>query len=239
MSNYLQDEVAKRFNLIKSWELASKTEFINHHSESIRAIVGNGANGTDSTLIESLPYLEIISSVSSGLDQIDLVKCKERGISVTSTHDTLTDEVADLAITLILATVRRICACDQFVRNGLWKQQDFKLATKVSGKSMGIIGLGRIGSAIAKRIHAFDCPVSYYSRTEKQNSGYKYHPNVIELATNCEILVVACSLTESTYHIINREVIDALGPNGYLINIGRGDHVDEHLIIIIIIFKLF
>ncbi|XP_071711121.1 glyoxylate/hydroxypyruvate/pyruvate reductase 2KGR-like [Rutidosis leptorrhynchoides] len=227
MSNYLQDEVAKRFKLIKSWEIASKTAFINHHSKSIRAIVGNGAYGADSTLIESLPYLEIISSHSSGLDQIDLVKCKERGIRVTSTPDTLTDEVADLAITLILATVRRICACDQHVRNGLWKQQDFKLTTKGSGKHVGIIGLGRIGSAIAKRIHAFGCPVSYYSRTEKLNSGYKCHPNVIELATNCEILVVACSLTESTYHIINREVIDALGPNGYLINIGRGAHVDE------------
>lgn len=131
MSKYLQHELTKRFNLIKSWELASKTEFICHHSNSIRAIVGNGSHGADSTLIESLPYLEIISSHSSGLDQIDLVKCKEKGIRVTSTPDTLTDEVADLAIALILATVRRLCACDQHMRNGLWKQRDFKLTTKV------------------------------------------------------------------------------------------------------------
>lgn len=227
MSKYLQDELAKRFNLFKSWEIPNKTQFLKQHSQSIRAVVGNGSHGADSTLIESLPCLEIISSHSSGLDKIDLVKCKEKGIKVTSTPDTLTDEVADLAISLILATLRRICTCDQFVRNGLWKHKDFKLTTKVSGKSVGIIGLGRIGSAIAKRLEAFGSPISYYSRSEKPNSGYKFYPNVIELASNCEILVIACSLTEATHHIINRKVIDALGPKGFLINIGRGGHVDE------------
>lgn len=92
---------------------------------------------------------------------------------------------------------------------------------------MGIIGLGRIGSAIAKRMEAFDCPICYYSRSEKPNSRYKYYPNVIELATNCEILVISCSLTEQSHHMINREVIDALGRNGYVINIGRGAVIDE------------
>ncbi|KAI3671570.1 hypothetical protein L1987_87309 [Smallanthus sonchifolius] len=224
MSEYLQDELAKRFILFKSWEIPSIQI---QHSHSIRAVVGNGIHGADSTLIESLPCLEIVSSHSSGLDKIDLVKCKERGIRVTSTPDTLTDEVADLAVSLILATLRRICACDRFVRNGLWKQGDFKLTTKVTRKSVGIIGMGRIGSAIAKRMEAFDSPISYYSRSEKPNSGYKYYPNVIALASNCEILVIACSLTKETRHIINREVIDALGPNGFVINIGRGDHIDE------------
>lgn len=96
-----------------------------------------------------------------------------------------------------------------------------------SGKTVGIIGLGRIGTAIAKRAEAFDCPISYYSRTEKPNSKYKYYSNVVDLAANCQVLVVACPLTEETHHIINRGVIDALGPNGFLINIGRGPHVDE------------
>ncbi|KAK9054705.1 hypothetical protein SSX86_025784 [Deinandra increscens subsp. villosa] len=233
ISKYLQDELAKRFHLFKSWEIpipspSNDTDnFFNQHSHSIRAVVGNGAHGADSALIQSLPCLEIISSHSSGLDQIDLVKCKEKGIRVTSTPDTLTDEVADLAVLLILATVRRICACDRFVRNGMWKQGDFKLTTKVSGKPVGIIGLGRIGSAIAKRLEAFNSPISYHSRSEKPDSGYKYYPNVVELASNSEILVVACSLTKSTHHIINREVIDALGPKGFLVNIGRGGHVDE------------
>ncbi|KAH7565234.1 hypothetical protein JRO89_XS09G0169300 [Xanthoceras sorbifolium] len=96
-----------------------------------------------------------------------------------------------------------------------------------TGKSVGIIGLGRIGMGIAKRAEAFSCPISYYTRTEKSDVNYKYYPSVIELASNCQILVVACPLTEETRHIINREVIDALGPKGVLINIGRGPHVDE------------
>ena len=96
-----------------------------------------------------------------------------------------------------------------------------------TGKSVGIIGLGRIGLAIAKRAEAFRCPISYHTRTEKSDVNYKYYPSVVELAANCQILVVACALTEETRHIINREVINALGPKGVLINIGRGPHVDE------------
>lgn len=96
-----------------------------------------------------------------------------------------------------------------------------------SGKKVGIIGLGRIGTAIAKRAEAFNCPISYYSRSEKPGSKYKYFPSVVELASDCQILIVACPLTEETRHIINREVFDALGPKGFLINISRGPHVDE------------
>ena len=96
-----------------------------------------------------------------------------------------------------------------------------------SGKTVGIIGLGRIGQAVAKRSEAFDCKIAYYSRTEKPESKYKYHPSVVELASKCNILVVACPLTEETHHIVNREVLNALGPKGVLINIGRGRHVDE------------
>lgn len=227
MSKYLQDKLSQHFTLIKSWEIKSKTDFLTQHSTSIKAIVGNGSHGADATLIDSFPCLEIIASHSSGLDQIDLVKCREKGVRVTSTPDALTHEVADTAVALVLATLRRICVSDGFVRKGSWKNGDFGLTTKVSGKSVGIIGLGRIGSAIAKRMEAFGCPISYYSRSHKPNSSYKYYPNVIELASNSEILVIACSLTEATRHIINREVIDALGPNGFLINIGRGGHVDE------------
>lgn len=101
------------------------------------------------------------------------------------------------------------------------------LRFQFSGKSVGIVGLGRIGSAIAKRAEAFNCPISYHSRSEKPHTNYKCYPSTVELARNCQILVVACALTEETRHIINREVIDALGPEGILINIGRGAHVDE------------
>ncbi|KAI7725727.1 hypothetical protein M8C21_016606, partial [Ambrosia artemisiifolia] len=178
-------------------------------------------------LIDSLPALEIISSFSVGLDKVDLEYCKEKGVRVTNTPDVLTDDVADLAIGLVLATLRRICEADRFVRGELWKKDEFKMTMKFSGKKVGIVGLGRIGTAIAKRAESFNCTISYHSRSEKPELIYKYFSSVIKLAANCDILVVACALTEETRHIINREVINALGPKGVLVNIGRGAHIDE------------
>ncbi|XP_047316961.1 glyoxylate/hydroxypyruvate/pyruvate reductase 2KGR-like [Impatiens glandulifera] len=225
--SYLEQELHNRFNLIRYWNFPDKAEFFKENSGLIRAVVGSGHAGADAKLIEALPKLEIISSFSVGLDKVDLTKCQEKGIRVTNTPDVLTDDVADLAIGLMITTLRRIPASDRYVRSGLWKKGDFKLTTKFSGKSVGIIGLGRIGQAIGKRAEAFGCPISYYSRSIKPDSNYKYFPTVIELAANCQILVVACALTSETRHIVNREVIDALGPKGFVINIGRGPHIDE------------
>ncbi|OMO54063.1 hypothetical protein CCACVL1_28084 [Corchorus capsularis] len=227
MNTYLEQELEKRFNLHKFWTVPEKSAFLTTHKNSIRAVVGNAFAGADAELIEALPKLEIVASFSVGLDKIDLAKCKEKGIRVTNTPDVLTDDVADLAIGLMLAVLRRLCESDRYVRSGKWKKGDYKLTTKFSGKRVGIIGLGRIGLAIAKRAEAFSCPINYFARTEKPEIKYKYYPSVVELAANSDILVVACALTEETRHIINREVIDALGPKGVLINIGRGPHVDE------------
>ncbi|KAL0354669.1 UNVERIFIED_CONTAM: Hydroxyphenylpyruvate reductase [Sesamum radiatum] len=196
MNNYLEEELDKRFNLFRYWKQPRPSEFLTQHAQTIRAVVGNASAGADAKLIDALPKLEIVSSFSVGLDKIDLNKCKEKGIRVTNTPDVLTDDVADLAIGLMLAVLRRICECDKYVRRGEWKFGDFKLSSKFSGKRVGIIGLGRIGLAIAKRAEAFDCPIT-------------------------------CALTPETTHIVNREVMDALGPKGVLINIGRGPHVDE------------
>ncbi|KAF3517606.1 hypothetical protein DY000_02062043 [Brassica cretica] len=211
MNSYLENELQKRYNLHRFWTCPEKSVFLETHRNSIRAIVGNASAGADAKLIDDLPKLEIISSFSVGVDKIDLGKCKEKGIRVTNTPEVLTEDVADLAIGLILALLRRLCECDRYF----------------SGKSVGIIGLGRIGAAIAKRAQGFSCPINYYSRTEKPDVGYKYYPTVVELAQNSDILVVACALTDETRHIVNREVIDALGAKGVLINIGRGPHVDE------------
>nr|GMD82251.1 hydroxyphenylpyruvate reductase-like [Ipomoea batatas] len=204
----------------------SNPKLLKHHS-SIQAVVGNGVRGADSELIDLLARPEIVASHSSGLDKTDLVKCKEKGIRVTFTPYASTDEVADLAILLTLATLRRICHADRFIRSGMWKKHDFGLFSMFSGKCVGIVGLRRIGSAIARRAEAFGCPISYTSRSKKQDSNYTYYPGVIDLASNCQILIVACALTTETRHIVNREVIDALGPNGIVINVGRGPHIDE------------
>ncbi|KAE9453432.1 hypothetical protein C3L33_14643, partial [Rhododendron williamsianum] len=226
MSSYLEQQLQNRFKLLRPWD-SSSSEFLRLNLHSVRAVVGDAACGADSELIDSLPSLEIVASYSVGFDKIDLVKCEERGIRVTNTPDVLTDDVADVAIGLALATLRKICGCDRFVRSGLWRHGDFQLGSKFSGKSVGIVGLGRIGTAIALRAEAFGCSISYHSRSQKPYPSYKYYPNIIDLASNSQILIVACSLTEETRHIINREVINALGPKGVLINIGRGPHVDE------------
>ncbi|EXB74514.1 Glyoxylate reductase [Morus notabilis] len=174
MFNYLEAELEKRFKL---WRYPSMAEFLGENADSVQAVVGNTKIGADAV----------------GLEKSDLRKCEERGIGVTNSPDVLTDDVADQAIGLILAVLRRICGCDGFVRRGLWKKGDFKDLT------------GRIGLAIAKRAEAFGCKVSYFSRTEKPYTSYKFQSNITDLATNCEVLVVACALTEETHHIINRE----------------------------------
>ncbi|XXG55865.1 hypothetical protein AAC387_Pa03g3429 [Persea americana] len=227
MNSYLVEELAKRFKLFRLWESSNKVEFLKQNLNSIQAIVGSSSISVDAETIEALPNLKIVSSFSVGLDKVDLDKCREKGIRVTNTPDVLTENVADTAIGLVLAVLRRLCECDRYVRKGLWKNGEFQLTKKFTGKSVGIVGLGRIGLAIAKRAEAFSCPISYYSRSEKPDSKYKYYPNIIDLAANSQVLVIACPLTEETRHIINREVIEALGLKGVLVNIGRGPLVDE------------
>lgn len=131
MNNYLEQELDKRFKLFRYWTQPKQREFLVQHAESIRAVVGNATAGADAELIDALPKLEIVSSFSVGLDKVDLNKCKEKGIRVSNTPDVLTDDVADLAIGLMLAVLRRICECDKYVRRGAWKLGDFKLTTKV------------------------------------------------------------------------------------------------------------
>lgn len=227
MFPYLEQELEQRFRLHRLWDFPSRRRFLEAHAGSIRAVVGDTKVGADAELIDALPGLEIVATFSVGLDKIDLGRCGEKGIRVTNTPDVLTDDVADIAIALMLGVLRKVCGCDAFVRSGKWKSGDFGLTAKFSGKSVGIVGLGRIGSAIAKRAEAFGCPISYCSRSEKPHVSYKYYPTAAELARHCRILVVACALTEETRRIVGREVLDALGPEGVLINVGRGAHVDE------------
>ncbi|KAJ0962575.1 hypothetical protein J5N97_027697 [Dioscorea zingiberensis] len=230
MNQYLEEELDSRYNLFRLWETPpeSRLDFLRAHAGSIHALVGDTNVVADAETIDALPRLEIVSTFSVGLDKIDLHKCRERGIRVTNTPDVLTDDVADLAIGLAIAVLRRIPQADRYVRCGSWKAKgNYQLTTKFSGKPVGIIGLGRIGMAVAKRAEAFGCSISYHSRSEKPDTNYKYYSNVLDLAANCQVLIVACSLTPETRHIVNREVMDTLGPKGVLVNIGRGQHVDE------------
>ncbi|HKO68531.1 MAG TPA: 2-hydroxyacid dehydrogenase, partial [Burkholderiaceae bacterium] len=150
----------------------------------------------------------------------------ERSIAVTNTPDVLTDDVADLAIGLMLATARRIAAADRFVRSSQWLQGAFPLTSKMSGKRLGVVGMGRIGQAIARRAAAFDMQIAWHGPSEKK-LPYRFEPNLVELARSVDFLVAACPGGAATRGLISREVMSALGPKGVFINISRGSVVDE------------
>ncbi|GJP64180.1 hypothetical protein CLOP_g21196 [Closterium sp. NIES-67] len=198
------------------------------HAGEIRAAVTNSFWGFPAELFERLPKLEIITNFGVGVDSIDVAKAKEKGIHVTNTPDVLTDDVADLALGLMLTVSRRLVEGDRYVREGQWVAKGMMhLTHKVSGKRVGIIGLGRIGMAIAQRAAAFNCSIAYYSRSQRSDVPYAYHSSPVDLAAASDFLVIACPLTPETTHIVNTPVLEALGPAGVLINIARGKNVDE------------
>lgn len=194
----------------------------------IRAIAASGESKVARELIAKLPALEMISVFGVGYDGIDVAAARERGIAVTNTPDVLNDEVADLAIALMLAVARRIPQADAYVRRGDWRSLGpMPLARKVSGARLGIVGLGRIGQAIAKRAEAFGMTVAYTARSERSASPYRYLPNAAALAAVSDFLVVITPGGAATRKLIDESVLDALGPNGYLVNVARGSVVDE------------
>ena len=192
----------------------------------IRALIANGESRVQAGLIERLPDLQVIVVFGVGYDGIDVEAARARGITVTHTPDVLTDDVADFAMTLMLGTARRIAQADRFVREGRWQQGPFAFTRKVSGKRLGIVGLGRIGLAIARRAASFDMHISYHGR-RPQAVDYPYYASVTELAAAVDFLLIAVGGGLSTHHLIDAGVLDALGSQGILINVGRGSVVDE------------
>ncbi len=192
-----------------------------------RALVANGETILTREMLARFPRAEIISVFGVGYDGIDVAAARERGIEVTHTPNVLTDDVADLAMALMLAVSRRIIPADQHVRSGAWASGAFPFSRKVSGSKLGIIGLGRIGRTIAKRAEAFDMEIAYTDRSVIPGVPYDFFPSATSLAKEVDYLVVAAYGGPSTQGLINTEVLDALGPDGYLINIARGSVVNE------------
>lgn len=193
----------------------------------IRAMAASGESKVPRELIAQLPALEIISVFGVGYDGVDVAAARERGIHVTHTPEVLTDDVADLALGLVLAVARRIPQADQYVRQGHWPEGPAPLARKVSGARLGVVGLGRIGQAIAQRAEAFGMAVAYTARHEKAGTGYAYHPTPAALAAAVDFLVVITPGGAQTRKLIDTEVLTALGPQGFLVNVARGSVVDQ------------
>lgn len=197
----------------------------------IRAIVGGGEAKIDKALMDQLPALEMISICGVGYDGVDVAQAKARGVPVTHTPEVLNDDVADLAIALMLCIARQVPQSDQFVRANRWVDGGFPLTRKVTGAKLGIVGIGRIGQAIAKRAAAFDMDISYTARSAREGIPYAYVADVVQLAEQVDFLVVITPGGAGTRNLINAQVLKALGSQGYLINVARGSVVDESALI--------
>jgi lactate dehydrogenase-like 2-hydroxyacid dehydrogenase len=211
----------------KLWLAPDKDAFFAGAAGQCTAAATTGGRGMDAALMARLPRLAMLANFGVGTDAIDLAAAKARGIAVSNTPDVLTEDVADLAIALLLATVRRVAAGDRYVRAGKWLEKPMMLTDSLQGRTLGVIGMGRIGKAIARRAEAFKLKIAYQGPNRKPDLAWAYHSGVAALAKECDFLVAACPGGESTRGIIDREAIDALGPKGVIVNISRGAVIDE------------
>lgn len=194
----------------------------------VRVIANKGHQPLGAAAMDALPNLELIANFGVGFDAIDIEAATARGVRVTNTPDVLSDDVADLAVAMLLMQARDLVAGDAWVRDGRWAARGaMPLARRVAGCKAGVIGLGRIGREIADRLAAFKLDIHYHSRTEKETPGWTYHADPVSLAHEVDFLVVALVGGEETRHYISRDVIEALGPDGVIINISRGSTIDE------------
>lgn len=223
----LEAAVAARFQVQRWFEkdVAEQKAWLAQNAAQVRAVVTGGHIGCPPELMAALPSLGIVAINGVGFDKVDLAAAQSRGIAVTTTPGTLTDDVADLAVGLVIAMLRGLPSADAYVRQGRWLQGDMPLARKVSGRRFGILGLGQIGLAVAQRLAAFG-PIAYCDAGPKP-VDYAYHASAAELAEACDVLIVACAATPETRGIVNAEIFAALGRDGYLVNVSRGAVIDE------------
>lgn len=220
------DALDKHFDVIRLFKEVDPEGTLQARRMDIVGLVSTYVTPVRANLIEALPNLEIISQFGVGTDNIDLPLAKSRGIAVTNTPDVLTNDTADTALALLLAVTRRVCEGDMYVRVGKWLNGPMPLGTSMFGKRVGIVGLGKIGLAIARRCEAFGMTVSYNGRTKK-DVPYEYFSDINAMAQNSDILILACSGGEGTKNLVDNSVLKSLGPRGILINVARGSVVDE------------
>ena len=197
----------------------------------LRGMVATGESLVSRALMASLPALEVISVLGVGYDGIDMAAARERGICVTHTPGLSTDDIADFAMALLLTAARQVVNADQFVRRGDWSTGRFPMTRRVSGARLGIVGLGRIGRAVAQRALAFGMEIAYTGRTAKADAPYRWCSDAQTLAASVDFLVVCASGGADTRALVNADVLAALGPSGVLVNIARGSIVDEDALI--------
>ena len=216
--------LAERFTVHKLHTAEDKDALLREVGSRVRAVAGGNV---DAALMDRLPGLEIIANFGVGYDSIDTRAARERNIRVTNTPNVLNDAVAELTIGLMIALARRIPQADRFVRDGKWAKVGYRLQTELNGKTVGILGLGRIGKEIATRCQAMRMRVVYHGRRRQSDEPYGYYDDLTAMARDCDWLVLIAPGGKGTEKIVSREVLEALGPEGYLVNVARGTLVDE------------
>ncbi|MDQ3026095.1 MAG: 2-hydroxyacid dehydrogenase [Pseudomonadota bacterium] len=224
-------ELEQTYDAHRLWTAPDKDALIASMADRITAVASSNSGGINGATMAKLPKLKTIAHFGVGYDTVDVEAARSRKIAVTNTPDVLTDEVADLAIALLLAAVRKVPQGDRYVREGKWPKGAMALTESVQGKTLGIIGMGRIGRAIAKRAEAFNLRIVYQGPNKKTDVSWPYFEDPVELAKESDLVIAACPGGEATRGLVSRAVIEAIGPKGTFVNIARGSVVDEPALI--------
>jgi lactate dehydrogenase-like 2-hydroxyacid dehydrogenase len=232
MHDVVVEGCEERFELLRLWEAADPDALLAERGADVRGLAVGGHRRIDATLFDRLPNLQIVANFGVGYDSVDVDAAGERGVIVTNTPGVLDDEVADTALALLLMTVRELGQAERYLRAGRWAAEGTYPLTDltVTGRKLGILGLGRIGEAIARRAEPFGMTVGYHNRSEK-DVPYRYYPSLLEMAHDVDTLMVVVPGNAATRHLVDAEVLEALGRDGVLVNIGRGTVVDEAALI--------
>lgn len=226
----INDQLASRYTVHKYFEIADPVTWLRTQGEAIDAVITGGHTGISRAMLEQLPRVKVVAVNGVGTDAVDLAYCRARGLPVTATLGALTEDVADLAIGLLIAACRNLCAGDRFVREGQWELHPqpsaLPLARRFSGMRVGIVGLGRVGRAVAARAAAFGCPIGYTDLRRMDDVPHRFVPDLLDLARESDALVL-CAAADQAEGIVNAAVLEALGPRGFLVNVARGRLVDE------------
>lgn len=226
----VNEQLAARYTVHKYFELADGPAWLQAHGGAVDAVITGGHTGISRAMLDQLPRLKVVAVNGVGTDAVDLAHCRARSLPVTATLGALTEDVADLAIGLLIAACRNLCAGDRFVREGEWERRPqpsaLPLARRFSGMRVGIVGMGRVGRAVAVRAAAFGCPIRYTDLRAMDDVSHTYVPSLLDLARGADALVL-CAAADQAEGIVDAAVLDALGPRGFLVNVARGRLVNE------------
>ncbi|MEP6720190.1 MAG: 2-hydroxyacid dehydrogenase [Variovorax sp.] len=226
----VNDKLASLYTVHKYFEATDGQALLGEHGASIEAVITGGHTGISQAMLEQLPGLKVVAVNGVGTDAVDLAYCRGRGLPVTATLGALTEDVADLAIGMLIAACRNLCAGDRFVRDGQWEHfpqpSAIPLARRFSGMRVGIVGMGRVGRAVAVRAAAFGCAISYTDLRAMDDVPHTFVANLLDLARHADALVLLAA-ADSAEGIVNAAVLDALGPRGFVVNVARGRLVNE------------